>query len=296
MLIKLSPSLDKQEIYATGWELTGIMGRKSEGEPLLAHTFDHPLLITDNYRIANLNPTLRDTLFSILTSRPRMVEYDGVKVFWNDSHKGVWSPSIDTVLMAKALRGVITDNKNTQTAIEIGCGSGFLSKYLLKKSPNLKSLTINDINPYAIQCARDNIKDTRASYVVGDGLKEIKGKTYDLIVCNPPYIPRPQSVEINPYEGVSLLNYFVHHGQDHLSSGGIIVLGTSNLSDELVFNKKSKLEFKTLEEMEVPLKINNVLNSADWISYLQSRNLKKHHHDGYEFWHRIKTISAQNPF
>lgn len=294
MHIKFSTNLDQQEIYATGAELTGIMGKDKEGEKLLVHTFDHPLLVTDNYRIAKLNPTLRDTLFSILSSRPRIVEYDGVSVYWDDSHKGVWSPSIDTLIFAKALNKVFSDNPNIKTAIEIGTGSGFLSKFIFSKSKSLQSITINDINPFAIKSAQDNFSTTKANYVLGDGLKEIEGKTYDLIICNPPYIPRPKSVENNPYEGISILNYLVHQGQKHLNPGGVILVGTSNLADGLVFSKPPKLKFEALEELEVPLKINNVLNNEEWLSYLQNRNLKKQNHNGYEFWHHIKTIYARN--
>lgn len=293
MLLKFSPDLSKQEIWATGLEQTGIMGRREVGNNILVHTYDNPVLVTDNYRISNLNPTLRDTLFSILASCPRTVEYDGVSVTWDDSYKGVWSPSIDTLLLAKALNKVLINNPGIKSALEIGCGSGFLSKCVITKSKKLESIVINDINPFAIKSARDNINDPRAIYRVGDGLKELSDKTFDLIVCNPPYVPRPDSIENNPYEGVSLLHYLIHEGQKHLNQGGLIVVGASSLSDHLVFDHKPTMSLETLEEMEVPLKINNILNNDEWMTYLLAHGLKKDFHNGYEFWHRIETILAR---
>lgn len=294
MIIKIPQSLNRQEIWASGAELTGIMGKKEIGEDVLVHSFEKPVLITDNYRIAQLSPTLRDTLFSLMSSLPRIVEYDGVSVYWDSSHKSVWSPSIDTILIAKALSRVLPKNLQIESAIEIGTGSGFLSKYVLAKSTNLKSMTINDINPVAIKCAQDNIKDPRAVFVPGDGFKALEGKTFDLIVCNPPYLPRPNSVATNPYEGVTIPEYLVHEGQKHLNKGGVIVLGSSNLSDDLVFKTEPTLKFDILEEMEVPLKVNNILNNTEWLEYLKERGLKKNYHDGYEYWHSIKTILARN--
>ncbi len=293
MLLKFSSNLDKQEIWATGAELTGIMGKSKEGGNLLVHIFENPVLVTDNYRISKLNPTLRDTLFAILNSRPRIVEYDDVSVHWDDSHKRVWSPSIDTILLAKTLRKILPANPQIKSAIELGCGSGFISKYILAKSDSLKTMVINDISPFAIKCAKDNISDTRADFREGDGLKELEGKTFDLITCNPPYIPRPNSDASNPYEGIGILNYLVHNGQKHLNKGGIIVISMSNLSNDPVFNDPSELVIKNVEEMEVPLKINNILNNQEWMEYLQKHGLAKNYHDGYEYWHRIKTIACR---
>lgn len=294
MLIKLSPDLDKEEIWATGPEQTRIMGRREIGADILIHTFDHPILVTDNYRIARLYPTVRETLFSVISSRPRIVEYDGTSVYWDDSHASVWSPSIDTVLIAKVLHNLLHKNSSIKSAIEIGCGSGFLSKYILENCSQLETITINDINANAIKCAQDNIQDNRAIYKQGDGLEELKNKTFDLIVCNPPYIPRPDSIENNPYEGISLLNYLIHEGKKHLNKNGYLVIGISSLADDLVFSHMPELDFTIGAQMEVPLKINNILNNPEWLAYLQKRGLKKNMHDGYEYWHVIKTMIAQS--
>jgi methylase of polypeptide subunit release factors len=250
--------------------------------------------VTDNYRIGLLPPTTRDSLFSLYGSWPRTIEYDEVGVTWdNNTNFGVWGPSIDTLLIARGLNKVLNESTNFKTALEIGCGSGYLSKFILNKCKTIKSMTVNDINPNAINCAKENIQDERAEYKIGDGLKLLENKTFDLIVCNPPYIPRPNSIEVNQYEGVGVLNDLAY-SYKYLNSGGVIVIGLSNLADRIVFTNKTGLKFSTIEEMEVPLKINNVLNNHDWIEYLQDRNLKKLNHNGYDFWHRIKVVAATN--
>lgn len=290
MLTKFTPDLSVQEIYATGAELTGIMGKSAEGGDVLVHTFKDPVLVTDNYRIGLLHPALRDTLFALYATRPRITEYDGISVVWDFAHRRVWSPSIDTLLIAKTLRQLTPLYPDIQTAIEIGCGSGFFSKYILGKFPHLETMTVNDISPDAIQCAEDNIADSRAIFDVGDGFKALEGKTFDLIVCNPPYIPRPNSVETNPYEGISLLKYLIHDSYKHLNRNGILVVGLSSLSEALIYRDSPTKPVETASEMEVPLKINNILNNPGWLSYLHEHGLTKQEHDGYEYWHRIKTV------
>lgn len=298
MIIKLSKDLKKEEIWANGVELASIMGLdRHKGKRVITYpanmkkyvyTFTNPVLMTDNYRISKLNPTLRDTLFSLYSMRPRIIEYDGVSVFWDSTHINVWCPSIDTLLFAKSMKAII--EKKFKTAIEIGCGSGFLSKYLLSKNKKLKYLLINDLNPYAIKCAKDNIKDKRAKFFVGDGLEKIKSEKFDLIICNPPYVPRPNSIDDNPYEGIDLLRHLIHYGQNYLNKNGVIITNVSSLCWNLIFDKKPKMKVELINKMKVPLKVNNILNNKRWVDYLTKIGLKKELHNGYEYWQTLNII------
>lgn len=304
MIIKVSADLKEQEIWANGIELSNIMGMDfvngkrisfyPSKERKLVHTFSDPILMTDNYRIAQLSPTLRDTLFSLFQSYPRIVEYDGVSTSWDERHKGVWSPSIDTLLFAKVLNGFLSKNKNIKKGVEIGCGSGFLTKYILAKSKNIEQFLAIDINPNAIKSVEDNIHDNRLDVHCGDGIEKIKNEKYDLIVCNPPYVPRIDSIDDNPYEGISVIRELVHNGQKYLSPNGVLLLNTSSLCWNLVFDKELSMNFKVLDKMKVPLKVNNILNNADWIKYLIKLGLKKDFHDGYEYWHEISILEFKN--
>ena len=46
-------------------------------------------------------------------------------------------------------------------------------------------------------------------------------------------------------------------------------------------------------EMEVPLKVYNVLNNKEWMDYLLERGLKKEHRDGYDYWQTIKIVEMR---
>lgn len=311
----MSNDLKEQKIYANGEELASIMGFDIEdGKRVLTypldreiyvHTFDNPVLMTDNYRISQLNPTLRDTLFALYESKPRIIEYDGVSTIWDQRHSNVWGPSIDTLLFAKALRKIFVENfcddltidvdiNNIKRAIEIGCGSAFLSKYVLAKS-KIENIIINDINPDAVKCAIDNIKDNRSFFMDGDGLAllryetEIKyfAKKFDLLICNAPYVPRPDSMGGNPYEGIELLNRLIHNGQQYLNKGGIIITNISSLAWDLVFKEIPEMKMNIIEVMKVPLKVNNILNNSAWLDYLRKSGLQSRYNNGYEYWQEI---------
>lgn len=304
MIIKISKDLRTQEYCAHGLELASIMGRdRKNGKRVLTypdqqkmpvHKFKAPVLLTDNWRIGKLPPTLRDTIFSLNASRPRIVEYDGVSVFWNDSHLNVWCPSIDTILFAKALAKLFKERKKFTQAVEIGCGSGFLSKYILAKNKTVRSFLVNDLNPFAIKCAMDNIKDGRALFYAGNGLEKIKKMKFDLMICNPPYVPRPSSIDDNPYEGVELLRHLLHDGQNYLNPGGVVLLNISSLCRKLVLKHEPKMKMTVLEKMKVPLKVNNILNDGRWLNYLIKLGLEKKYRRGYEYWQELFIVKLEN--
>lgn len=322
MIIKMSNDLKEQRIYANGDELANIMGNdRIDGERVTSyppdwetfvHSFKDPVLMTDSYRISQLNPTLRDTLFALYESRPRIIEYDGVSTTWNRDHPNVWCPSIDTLLFTRTLRKVFIENycerlamdidiDNIKNVAEIGCGSALLSKYALAKS-NLERIIINDINGDAVKCAKDNIEDNRAFFVTGDGLNLLRHETetqpipkkFDLVICNPPYVPRLDSMGKNPYEGIDLLNHLVHEGQRYLNKGGIIITNISSLAEDIIFQKIPKMKWNIIESMKVPLKVNNILNNREWLNYLRKLGLKSEYNNGYEYWQEINITILHN--
>jgi len=194
------------------------------------------------------------------------------------------------VLFCKALRNV--PFWNVGKIVEIGAGSGFISKYILEKVPHsLVSYTV-DINPYSKKCIEDN--GIPCASVVQDGiefLERIPEANFDMILCNPPYIPRPGAIDDNAYEGVSLLKFLIQDAHKFLKPGGCIITNISSLSrniiDELI--KDSGIKVEVLASMEVPLKVYNILNNPKWIKYLKKNGLQDRPVDGYDYWSGAKT-------
>ncbi|MBI5065491.1 methyltransferase [Candidatus Woesearchaeota archaeon] len=301
MILKFNSDLTKQEIYANGDDLSRALAFDKDGrgrrvyswpkeKKKLVVTFKNPLLVTDSYKISQLNPTLRDTVFALFSYPLKITEYENTSLeFEQQNYPGVWGPSIDTLLFCKALKKL--NSNNFKTAIEMGCGSGFISKYLINNS-KIKRMDLADLNKYAIKCAKNNIKNKKAKFHVGDALKFLKNKKYDLILCNPPYIPRPKSIDDNPYEGIYLLNYLITKAKNNLTKNGVIITNISSLCEHLVkpLAKENNVKITILESLEVPLKVYNVLNNPAWMKYLLKRGLKKQLKQGYEYWQKINIV------
>jgi 16S rRNA (guanine1207-N2)-methyltransferase len=73
------------------------------------------------------------------------------------------------------------------TLADFGCGWRFLSREVLARSPGIRRLDLVDAEHRAIEAARVNIEDTRATFHWLDLATEAAPATYDAIVCNPPF-------------------------------------------------------------------------------------------------------------
>ncbi len=309
MIIEFSKDLKREKIYANGHELAQILGQKihlpkdlSSLSKKLIGTIKNPVLVTDLYAMAKQlrSNVVRDTIFALYQSYPRITEYNKVSVWWDPlRHKNVWCPSIDTILFARALNKIIKKKRHFKSALEIGCGSGFLGKYIASTFASIKKMVFVDINPFAILCAKDNTKELhiKKEFFTSRWQNIKKNEKYDLIICNPPYLPRPYSVDKNPYEGISLMREIILSGKDHLNEGGSIVINYSSLceKDAKKFIKQSGLKSRTLIKMRVPLKVLPVLNNKEWMKFLYEKTgLRKEPHQGYIYWQTLNIVELKN--
>jgi methylase of polypeptide subunit release factors len=114
----------------------------------------------------------------------------------------------------------------------------------------------------------------------------MEGKQFDIIASNPPYIPRPRSIDDNPYEWLSLPIYLIQNIDKILTEKGKLFLNLSSLSLPIMqeFLNSENIIVKQLDSMEVPLKVFNVLNSPERMDYLINEKwLKKEYRDGHEY-------------
>ena len=72
--------------------------------------------------------------------------------------------------------------------MDLGAGWGFLSSTLLKKSLDLKSITLVDHDQRAIECSKQNINSSKSIFKWLDvaDICQLQVK-YDNIICNPPF-------------------------------------------------------------------------------------------------------------
>ncbi len=305
MILDFNKDLSSLKLYANWNELASVMwqDKDEKWKRIYEHpiskkeyiaTFDNPVLVTDFYKISKLDPVIRDTVFMLFSQPIKITEYNWVSLeFEQKKYPGVWGPSIDTLLFCRWLDEI--DLSWVKKALEVWIWSGFISKYLLEKNSNIEQMTLIDLNKFALDCASFNIKDTRAKFFIWDAIDFIEGKKYDLIVCNPPYISRPKSIDDNPYEWLQLLSYLILNAKNLLNKNGKLIVNISSLWEKII-NKvieEAWINVNKVDFMEVPLKVFNVLNNKEWMEYLKNEKwLIENEHDWYKYWHIISIMEC----
>lgn len=151
---------------------------------------------------------------------------------------GVFIPRPETEAWAHELLRVFT-HWRPRTILDIGTGSGALAIFFAKNIPNALVYAI-DKNPVAIHIARENADRVGVKVHIqrlrfGEApLPADFPDTYDVIVCNPPYIPWSAYSETDPnvrlYEppealfctDLSLYETIAAFAKERLSDNGIL--------------------------------------------------------------------------
>ncbi len=317
MYQKFNEDLSKQEIYANGRELATIMwmDRDEEGkkvysypdtEKALVATIEDPVLVSDSSAILQQVKEYfaRETALLLISKWYKVTEYDGtVLPFDQNKYPTLWWPNMDTMFFCKGMNEV--DLSGVKHAIEICAGTGYIWRYVQDK---LESqwvtdyfLEYNDINEQALKYYQDNNNTARNSSYNGrvdfnycDARSILKYNKYDLILCNPPYIPRKWSIENNAYEGLELITFLLTEADSFLNPEGKLIINISSLAKPVAIPLLNKLEENwrkvkvVMPDMEVPLKVFNVLNNKERRNEILSNPgiiIKPEH--AHEYWHTL---------
>jgi release factor glutamine methyltransferase len=150
--------------------------------------------------------------------------------------ENVYEPSEDSFLFAENLKV-----KETEVVLDMGTGCGILSILVAKKSHAVVAL---DVNPYAVQCARENAKlnnvQNKIFCVQGDLFTSLSDNAkFDIIVFNAPYLPTEEN-ETSSWIGRAwaggaagrrVIDRFIAEAPIHLRHTGRILLMQSTLAN-----------------------------------------------------------------
>lgn len=142
----------------------------------------------------------------------------------------VYEPQEDSYL----LRDALPTDLSGKNVLEIGSGSGIISIEAAKRGANVVAV---DLNPAAVKATRTAASEAGVSLVVveGDLFESVADERFDLILCNPPYLPNdPQDPDIaldGGPNGWEFIERFLHEAANHLTNDGRVLLLFSNRTD-----------------------------------------------------------------
>jgi ribosomal protein L3 glutamine methyltransferase len=134
-------------------------------------------------------------------------------------------------------------------AVDVGTGSGCLAIALAHYHPGVRVDAL-DISPQALALARRNVArhalETRVEVIESDLLAGVPGQRYDLILSNPPYVPKASMDEL-PAEfahepslgleagedGLDLVRRLLVQAPDHMTDNGILICEVGEAAEAL---------------------------------------------------------------
>ncbi len=169
-----------------------------------------------------------------------------------------------------------------ESAVDVCTGSGCLGILLADAYPNAQ-VDVVDISPAAIDVCNINIGQyglqERVTAIQSDMFAALKGKRYDLIISNPPYVDAPSMAQL-PQEyrqepqlalgsGVAGLDHthtLLHEAAEHLNDGGILVV-------EIGHNREALLDAYP----DVPFVWLEVSSGDEFVFLLTKQDLQQIH-------------------
>jgi len=163
-------------------------------------------------------------------------------------------PRHDTETVVEKAEEVIRTNK-VKTVLDLCCGSGIIGISLARRNPGLK-VTATDSSAAAKALTQSNAKrnSVKMEVLIGDLFTPLGHKKFDMIVSNPPYIPRevigtladevrrfePQEALDGGPSGLDFYHKIITDAPNHLKKAGWLVLE--------IGHDQSKAIVKLLEE------------------------------------------------
>jgi ribosomal protein L3 glutamine methyltransferase len=152
-------------------------------------------------------------------------------------------------LLREQLSPWVDDPESIHAAVDICTGSGCLAILMAHAFPNA-AIDAVDLSKDALEVAKKNVADyglqDQVHLIQSDLMKKLKGKTYDLIITNPPYVNAPSMAELpeeyrqepelalaSGEDGLVHIRQILVDAPKHLNPGGLLIAEIGHNRDAL---------------------------------------------------------------
>lgn len=188
----------------------------------------------------------------------------GTKGFWRYDFNvtpATLIPRPDTeILVEKSLEILSSKKWESPRVLDIGTGSGCLAISIALDYPTAQVEAV-DISPEALQVAEQNAisLEAKVNFYQSDLMTALKGKTYHLIVSNPPYISEdelkviqpeirgfePHLALTSPRQGMQHYERILENVGNYLTDDGVLLLEIGDYREKLLTELAKKYFFHT---------------------------------------------------
>lgn len=235
----------------------GTTNAYDEAAYLILHTLHLPIDRLEPFLDARLLPDEIESVLEIL--RRRVEERLPAPYLTHEAWLGEFSFYVDervivprsfiAELLREQFAPWIEEPEDIASGLDMCTGSGCLAILMAHAFPNA-SIDAVDLSPDALEVAKRNVADygleEQVTLIQSDLFSALKGRSYDLIVSNPPYVNAP-SMQVLPKEyqhepvtalasgedGLEHVRVILREAPKHLNKGGLLVVEIGHNRDAL---------------------------------------------------------------
>ncbi len=216
----------------------------SEARSLLAFVLNQPiswLIAWPEFNLSDQHTNVFSRLIKRRAKGEPLAYLLGKKEFWSLNLKVTTNtliPRPDTEILVELALKIITDS-NVKSVLDLGTGSGAIALAIGSEKPHIKILA-TDCSSTALEVAQANkehLNIHNVKFIKSDWFTSIKQKNFDLIVSNPPYIPRdkmflddtelsfePEGALFSGSKGLDDIEFIISSAREYLASQGVLAL------------------------------------------------------------------------
>jgi len=241
------------------------------------------------------------------------IRWKGFSYLWKNGNN-LWPPSFDSFYFVDNITKEFMD-KNIKSVLDVGSGTGFLGFEVLRNLDTVIDCATVDFTLYSYLFSSINFKLNEGKLRKQKGtithrnllgyniyfdqyFPEIKEMEFDLLICNPPYIPIPDEfVELRRYyavAGIELLKFILKNGNRYAEN---VVVNFSDicLPEVKEFLKDSPIQIVEFGQFhEVPFRIPRIMNNSSYFNKFLFPRLKMRNDSSFPFYHIIRSYRIIN--
>lgn len=242
---------------------------------------------------------------SRFTAAPVVIKHDGLEFLWRYAVE-LFPPSVDSFHMLEVLEGEGEFRQPIESCLDLGAGTGFLGICLAKRNGRVASVTLRDwlLSPAlfsAVNAERNKAvcPSTRFSVELGylAPPHSLTDRRYDLVVCNPPYLPLLGDFEslgwLSTVAGTSLLEFVIENAT---SLGRRVYVQFSDLAlpEARAARERSGHRLRPVgKPRPTPFRVEIAWEKEGYLEALRQRGLQTRLEERHPYWHTIRTYRVE---